>query len=202
MNESWSDILSNITSGNYTLSSMAQDSFESENSSCPSCLLINSLLCVSVDIDSSVSVYETAVSFCDTSGSSHEISDSVCDTSVSKTDSFGLTSSSSFLDHAFCLSEDNVGLVEAVKSSNELVLKDILKDAMSSLSLTQLLAVNVLSGSVLYDMSCDGDLEDAISSMNPLQSLAVAVQLSYVNIKALPDIVDIDFINRNTMPKN
>ena len=71
---------------------------------------------------------------------------------------------------------------------------------MSSLSLMQLLAVDVLSGSDLYDMSCDGNLEEAISSMNPLQSLAVAVQLSYVNIKALPDIVDIDFINRNTMP--
>ena len=39
----------------------------------------------------------------------------------------------------------------------------------------------------------------AISSINPFQSLAVAVQPSNANIKALPDIVDIDFIN--TMPK-
>ena len=127
LNESWSDILSNITSGNYTLSSVEQDSFKSENSSCSSCQLIHSLMCGSVDIESSASVYETAVSFYETSGSFNEVSDSLCDTSDSKTESFGLTSSSSFLNHAFCLPEDEVGLIEAATSSNELVLKDILK---------------------------------------------------------------------------
>ena len=91
------------------------------------------------------------------------------------------------------------------KPDQELIIKDILKKALSSLSPMQVLAVDVLNDSELRDwlqdsaMPFDETLEMAFSTMSPIQSLAVAVQAGYVDVNSLSDIFDSSFIRKNTM---
>ena len=46
------------------------------------------------------------------------------------------------------------------------------------------------------------NFQTAISSMNPMQSLAVAVKAGYHDINCLPKYVDYNFIVRNTNVKD
>ena len=72
---------------------------------------------------------------------------------------------------------------------------------MRSLTPVQTLDVDVLIDSDPSDWLGNpliSNFETAISNMNPLQSLAVAVKAGYVDSKSLPQMVDSNFIRKHT----
>ena len=109
---------------------------------------------------------------------------------------------------AFCLPGDDAGgggrdisySNSFLKKDKTFLLKQVLEDAMRSLTPVQTLAVDVLFDSDPSNWIGNpliSNFETAISNMNPLQSLAVAVKAGYVDSKSLPQVVDSDFIRKN-----
>ena len=86
-------------------------------------------------------------------------------------------------------------------NSKQFALKEVLEHTLKSLSEMQTLALDVLFDTDQTDWlnnSLVSNFETAICSMNPLQSLAVAVRAGYVNMDRLPKFVDSSFIARNS----
>ena len=114
---------------------------------------------------------------------------------------------------SFYLPGDDVGLDETVtsimsslslshKNCQVFILKDVLSQVLKSLSLVQQQAIDMISDQRntldnSYFWSSNETLENAISSMSPLQSLAAAVQAGIVDTTSLPVVVDGDFIKEN-----
>ena len=89
-------------------------------------------------------------------------------------------------------------------SDKEFSLKEILEHALASLTPMQTLAVDLLLGTDSVDglnNSLMLNFQTAISSMNSMQSLAVAVKVGYLDMNCLPEYVDSNFIIRNTNVK-
>ena len=86
-------------------------------------------------------------------------------------------------------------------NSKQFALKEVLEHTLKSLSEMQILALDVLFDTDQTDWlnnSLVSNFETAICSMNPLQSLAVAVRAGYVNMDRVPKFVDSSFIARNS----
>lgn len=87
------------------------------------------------------------------------------------------------------------------KNDQTFLLKEILEDAIRSLTPVQSLAVDVLFDTEPINWLGNpliSNFETALSKMNPLQSLAVAVKAGYVESKSLPCFVDSHFIRKYT----
>ena len=85
--------------------------------------------------------------------------------------------------------------------NKEIPLTEILEQALTSLTPIQKLALDVMFDTDTCDWLSNSlvlNFERAISRMNPLQSLAVAVKAGFIDMKSLPKFVNSEFITRNT----
>ena len=92
-------------------------------------------------------------------------------------------------------------VLDTSSKGKQFALKEVLEHTLKSLSKMQTLALDVMFDSDQTDWLNNSlilNFETAICSMNPLQSLAVAVKAGYINIDSLPEFVDSNFITRNS----